>query len=239
MSDLEELAARGQARKDEQQAAARKAAKARSDRDREREIAGNAILQRTLAGQSRFGVVAIIGAFACVFSMIGAGMLLMPFSPVAAMVAGGVILAGYVFGTVVLGRVMGRRSQTRELHWLKSLSFAFDIDRYLKTLSKRRDKARVRVDLVFLEPIAEADRELLTTAALGIDGVKRAKFVDDHLRIESDAMETRVTVYQKDRPSKTYNTNAPVHAWFRTVADSGIRAIQDRHPLERVELSVY
>ena len=111
-----------------------------------------------------------------------------------------------------------------------------EVDAYLAALGRGRGHSRAQVGLVFLEPIPTDARERLRAAAMAVDGVEQADFTAQGvLRIRSEELQTW---FVPGRDRKPYHSNAPVHRWFRAVADGPVRAILARHPLERVDVRV-
>lgn len=233
MADLDELAAKGRAKQAAQKSAAEKS---RARAARKKKATTNMVLKRSLSGSSANGWFMVLGSAIVVPGSMAGGIALMAVNEVAAMACMAIGLFGGMGAVAAGGMWMASRTYTRQLTWLDRLPFAFDIDGYLGALSTGRGNTRCQVDLVFMEPVPDEARETLQAAARAVDGVKHADFrKDGRLRIRSDELQTWFVPGKNRKP---YHSNAPVHRWFRAVADGPITAIHAHHPLERADFGV-
>jgi len=241
MSDLDELAAAGRAKREAQRAGAEAEAEAEKARPRSREPEQPPDERRRMLNAVAFNTIhgsiwtMMIGSFAALaFGTWALGPALGVSSEPAGAVGGAAALVwglAWFWGLRRLGLAAERK-------WMLARPYELAPDRLFRALGKTRDKTFVTIVVEFRGPLDPSSRELLRDAGEGVHPLAKARFEGERLMITA-ALETK----RKSRPGASSSdgdpySNEPAYHFIRTVLRKGVELIHAQVPVERVKFEL-
>lgn len=231
MSDLEQLAAAGRAKKKQ------------APRKRKRPVQPDppAPPKEELA-RSKRAVLNAVGPAPTliVLSVLGvAAGLLIGFLAGATDWAGLGAAIGAVIAFAVYFLAVAPVLYSRELRWLEALPYELDVQTYLRRLGKERSKTRITVRVFFADPVPEDKHELVCQAGDGMHTDARASINDGALVLAA----TYKTRFGGNKPSSRSSDRDPyrnhkVHKFVRTILRNGLPVLHASYPIERITIKL-
>ncbi|MEQ9324639.1 MAG: hypothetical protein RIF41_36075 [Polyangiaceae bacterium] len=152
-----------------------------------------------------------------------------------------VFLIGYIVflgvGLFVGGVQIRKWRFRRQLRWLRTLPFSFNLEGYLSAMGRESVRARPTATLVFEAPVPADERSHITSQLERVPNATNARWQGDHLVVEGPSVEASFTS-DRDGGRRTTHNNGRVHHWVRRFVDSGVLPVHARQPLESLRITV-
>ncbi len=235
MSELDQLAARGDRTRSKRRQ--QKAHKAREKRERE-DGARQALIDMSLAGGgvSRalpIGLVFVTLLWACMAILVHGQQPFLPGGPLFFVVLVGPLVVTVLFLALGLDW-LAKLKANRERAWLAARPFEIQIEAYERGLGSRRNKTTVNIEVIFEAEVPSERQSVLADAVLGAMGDGDARFKDGKLVIRSPRLDTSRKHQSQRSASRTVHDNGPAHSWFHQCIEHALERIHSEHAIARV-----
>lgn len=230
MSDLEELARQGRAKKPSANPTPPKAAEPPPVNEAELKRARQAIISATPLGSVLAGMLAMVvvaGISALIAYLAGLDLERIP------VVAGVLGVLTMLLWVLAVSRVVF----ARERRWMEALPYRLSFDSYLKALGKERRQTKVRLVLRFAEPIPDGRRRMLRDAGSGSHPDAKGEIDDEGALV----ITTRCQTHFPRPAGSDMNATDPyrnhlVHRFVRAVLRGGVPIIHSAHPIKSISI---
>lgn len=231
MSDLEELAAAGRAKKTNQKPPRKPQKRPQPTPKPSRDEVSRA--KRALLDAA--GQIPVMIAVLVVCA--GAGELIFRGTRYGAEIGFGAAMGSGValaLHFLVIAPLMHRR----EIKRMEALPYAFDVPAYLLALGKERSKTRIKIRVELADPIPDDQRELVEQAGAGMHERVKASFDGDVLVLTA-AIKTKVHRKPVSAGSdRDPHKNHRVHRLVREILHKGLPVLHARFPIDSVQIKL-